>query len=141
MAGGLADVVRVGSEPERASVPVVEVRSTPLATLLSLLASAIFLWTGGAARAVAALPRPEVSTAPVLLATRDLVAGITLAVALGAPLLVASIVLEVGGALLARASFPAPVATLLAPLRALVVLVVLAVSVDRIAEAIALAMR
>src|SRR6202035_926110 len=123
---------------EQVSAPVVEGRSTPLGALLSILASAIFLAGGGAARVVAAVARPETASNPVLVAAHDLVAGITLAVALGAPVLVASIVIDVTAALLARTAAPARVGALLAPVRALVVLVVLAVSVDRIAEGIAL---
>lgn len=141
MAGGLIDTLRAGTTPEQASAPVVEGRSTPMGALLSILASAIFLSGGGAARVVAAVARPETASSPVLVASHDLVAGITLAVALGAPVLVATILVDVAGALLARTASPAHVGTLLAPVRALVVLVVLAVSVDRIAEGIALGMR
>jgi type III secretory pathway component EscT len=139
MAGGVIDALR--GTPGQATVPVVEGRPTLLGAPLSILASAIFLAGGGAARAVAAVARPESATSPVLLAAHDLTAGIALAVALGAPVLVASIVVEVGAALFARATLPAQTNALLAPVRALVLLVVVALGVDRFAEGLALAMR
>jgi type III secretory pathway component EscT len=141
MAGGLIDALRGGGASGQGSAPTVEGRPTQMGVLLSILASAIFLAGGGAARVVAAVARPETAVSPVLVAAHDLVAGITLAVALGAPVLVASIIVDVAGALLARTASPAQMSTVLAPVRALVVLVVVAVSVDRIAEGIALAMR
>ena len=142
MAGGVIDALRAApGAGSGASAPTVEGSPTPLGVPLSLLASAIFLAGGGAARVVAVVARPEVGASPVLSAAHDLAAGITLAVALGAPVLAASIVVEIGAALVARASSPAQVHVLLAPLRALVALVLLAVGIDRIAEALALAMR
>jgi type III secretory pathway component EscT len=140
MAGGVIDALR-GTPDASSSAPTVEGRATPLGVPLSILASAIFLAGGGASRVVAAVAGPERESSPVLLAAHDLAAGISLAVALGAPVLIASIVVEVGAALIARAASPAQVHPLLAPLRALVALVVLAVGIDRIAAALALAMR
>jgi type III secretory pathway component EscT len=139
MAGGVVDSLRAASGS--ASAPTVEGRATPLGIPLSLLASAIFLAGGGASRVVAAIARPETASNPVVLAAHDLVAGIALAVALGGPVLAASIVVEIGAALIARAASPAQAHSVLAPLRALALLVILAVSVDRIAEAMALAMK
>jgi type III secretory pathway component EscT len=140
MAGGLVDTLR-GAQGEQGSAPTVEGRPTLLGAPLSILASAIFLEGGGAARAVAAVAQPETASSPVLLAAHHLVTGVTLAVALGAPVLVASMVLEIGAALLTRSAAPAQLSALVAPLRALAVLVVVAVGVDRIAEGLALAMR
>jgi type III secretory pathway component EscT len=139
MTGGVIDALRAA--PEKVDAPTVEGRPSQMGALLSILAAAIFLAGGGASRAVAAVARPEIAASPALLAAHDLVAGVSLAVALGAPVLVASIVVEIGGALVARAASPAQIQSLVAPLRALIVLVVLAVSIDRIAEGLALAMR
>jgi len=139
MAGGVIDALR--GTPEQATVPVVEGRPTLLGAPLSILASAIFLAGGGAARAVAAIARPETAANPVLLAAHNLTAGIALAVALGAPVLVASLVVEVGAALFARSVLPTRANALIAPLRALAILVVVAVGIDRVAEGLALAMR
>ena len=83
MAGGVADALR-GSQ-ETPTAPTVEGRATPMGVPLSLLASAIFLATGGPARVVRALVLAPVGAHPLLAAADDLVAGIALAVALGGP--------------------------------------------------------
>jgi flagellar biosynthesis protein FliR len=139
MAGGVADALRGSQDAPR--VPVVEGAATPLGVPMSLLASAIFLATGGPAHVVAALALHPVGAHPVLAAADDLVAGIGLAVALGGPLLAAAIVLEIAGALVARAAAPAQVHALLAPLRALGTLAVMAVVLERMATALATAVR
>ncbi len=139
MTGGVIDSLRASSD--QVSAPTVEGRATPLGVPLSILASAIFLATGGASRVIAAVARPEIAASPVVNAAHDLIAGIVLAVALGGPVLAASIVIEIGAALVARAASPAQIHLLLAPLRAFAVLVVLAIGIDRIAEALALSMR
>jgi type III secretory pathway component EscT len=139
MAGGVADALR--GAPEAASVPVVEGRATPLGVPLSLLASAIFLSTGGPSRVAGVLATAAMPAHPVIAAARDLTGGIALAVAIGGPLLVAAIVLEVGAALVARAASPAQVHALLAPARSIGVLAVMAVVIDRIAAVMAASMR
>ena len=73
---------------------------------LSLLASAIFLATGGPARVVEAIALRPIGAHPLLAAADDLVGGITLAVALGGPLLAAAVVIEIAGAVIARAASP-----------------------------------
>jgi type III secretory pathway component EscT len=138
MAGGMADALR-GAQ-DSLQVATVEGRTTPLGVLLSLLACSIFHATGGAAKLASALATPSLPEHPLLAAAHDLTAGIALAVALGGPLLAASIVLEVTCALIARAASPAHVHALLAPLRALGVLGVAAIALDRIAAAFALAL-
>jgi type III secretory pathway component EscT len=141
MAGGVSDALR-GSR-ETPSVPTVEGQATPLGVPLSLLASAIFLATGGPARVVHALAVhagtwPNTTGAhPLLAAADDLVAGIALAVALGGPLLAAAVVIEVAAALVARAASPAQVHALLAPMRALGTLAILAVVLERVATILA----
>jgi|SRR5579859_4940532 len=139
MAGGVADVLR-GSQ-ETPSVPAVEGKATPLGIPLSLLASAIFLATGGPARAVKALALHPVGEHPLLAAAGDLVGGIALAVALGGPLLAAAVVIEIAAALVARAASPAQVHALLAPLRALGTLAIMAVVLERVAAVLATAVR
>ena len=129
MAGGVVDALR--GAPESASAPTVEGRATPLGVPLSILACAIFLFTGGPARTVAALAMRDLPAHPLLAAAHDLTAGISLAVAIGGPLLAASVVLEIAGALIARAASPAQLHTLLAPLRALGILAVVAIVLDR----------
>ncbi len=139
MAGGLADALR-GSQ-EAPSVPAVEGRATPLGVPLSLLGSAIFLATGGPSRVVVALALRPPRAAPLLAAVDDLLGGIVLAVALGGPLLVAAIVIEIAAALAARAASPAQVHALLAPLRALGTLAVAAVVLERVAAAMTSALQ
>ncbi len=135
MAGGLADALRAATD--RPVVPVVEGPATPLGVPLSLLASSVFLATGGPARVVEALALHPVGAHPVLAAADDLVAGITLAVALGGPLLAAAVVIEIAGALVARAASPAQVHMLIAPLRALGALALTGVVLERLAGALA----
>jgi type III secretory pathway component EscT len=135
MAGGVVDALR-GSR-ETATSTVVEGTATPMGVPLSILASAIFLTTGGPARAALALALRSSGANPFLAATDDLVAGTAFAVALAGPLLAAAIVLEIAAALIARAATPAQVHALLAPLRALGVLAVAAIAFERIAAILA----
>lgn len=138
MAGGLVDNLR-GAQ-EGAQIAVVEGKSTPMGVPLSLLASAIFLGTGGPARVAAALSAPPAAHLAERVAA-DLAGGIAMAVAIGGPLLAAAMVLEVAAALVARAASPAQIHALLAPLRALGVLAVMAIVLDRVAAVIAIAVR
>ncbi len=59
----------------------------------------------------------------------------------GAPLLAAAVVLEVAFALVARASSPAQTHALFAPIRALGLLAVMAIVLDRVGEALATTLR
>jgi flagellar biosynthesis protein FliR len=146
MAGGVFDSLRGGSQGN-APAPTVEQGATPTGVPLSVLACAIFLATGGPARVALALVdpvlHPEAAAGgrlAVLAAIGDLTAGITLAVAIAGPVLAASVVIEVAGALIARAASPAQLHLLLAPVRALGLLVVLALSFDRMALLLATAL-
>lgn len=136
MAGGLTDAMR-GTQ-DGVQVPTVEGRSTPLGVMLSLLASAVFLSTGGPARVVSALATRPMEIHPVLAVAQDLVQGIAVAVAIGGPLLGAAMVLEVAAALIARAASPTQVHATLAPLRAIGILAVMAIVLERIASFIAM---
>jgi flagellar biosynthetic protein FliR len=135
MAGGVADALR-GSQ-DTPGAPTVEGRATPLGVLLSLLACAIFLATGGPARLASALATHPVGGHPLLAAADDLLGGITLAVAVAAPLLGASVIVELAAALIARAASPAQIVALLAPLRALAILAVLGLLLERLAVLLA----
>ena len=139
MAGGVADALRGSQEAPR--VPTVEGTATPLGVPMSLLACAIFLSTGGPARVATALALHPVGKDPLVAAAQDVVGGIALAVALGGPLLAAAVVVEIAAALVARAASPAQVHALLAPLRAMATLAVLAVVFERIATLLARAVR
>jgi type III secretion protein T len=138
MAGGVVDALR-GSQ-ETVAAPTIEQRPTTLGVPLSLLACAMFLASGGPARATAALAAPSVVAHPLLAAADDIVGGITLAVALAGPVLAASVVIEIAAALIARAASPAQVHSLLAPIRALGILAVFAAVFQRLAGALARAL-
>jgi flagellar biosynthetic protein FliR len=137
MAGGLVDVLR--GSPEGPGLATVEDKPSSFGVLLSLFASVIFLATGGAARAASALARYELPGHPLLAAAHDIVAGVGLAVALGGPILAAAVVLELAFALVARAASPAQVHALLAPLRAIGLLAIVAVVMERLATLVAVA--
>jgi type III secretory pathway component EscT len=139
MAGGVADALR-GSQ-EQPSAPTVEGRATPLGIPMSLLACALFLATGGPSRVARALSHEPTTTHALVAAADDLVSGVALAVALGGPLLAAAVVIEIAGALVARAATPAQVHALLAPLRATAMLAILAVVLERIAGLLARAVQ
>jgi type III secretory pathway component EscT len=135
MAGGVADALRGSSGTVDA--PTVEGSATPMGAAFSLLACSMFFATGGPARVATALIAPAAELAPALRGAADLTNGITIAVALGAPLLAASVVVEVAAALVARAATPAQLHLLLAPLRALALLGVLALVFGRMSEVLA----
>ena len=134
MAGGVVDALRGANDP--VSVPIVEGRATPLGVPFSILAGALFLATGGPARVASALAMRPLDAHPFVSAARDLTGGIELAVAIAAPLLAAAVVLEIAAALIARASTPAQIHALLAPVRALGLLAVLAIVFERVSGAL-----
>jgi type III secretory pathway component EscT len=138
-AGGLVDVLR--GSPDGPGLAVIEGRASRFGVLFGVFASVVFLSTGGAARAAEALSITTIPAHPILVVTRNLVSGITLSLAIGAPVLAASIVLELTFALIARAASPAQVHALFAPVRALGLLAIVAIVLDRIASLIALTVR
>jgi flagellar biosynthesis protein FliR len=134
MAGGVVDALRGAND--QASAPTVEGRATPLGVPLSILACTLFLATGGPARVAIALATRPLDAYPLVSAARDITGGIELAVAIAAPLLAAAVVIEIAAALIARASTPAQIHALLAPVRALGLLAVLAIVFERVAGAL-----
>jgi len=140
MAGGLVDSLR-GVQDGTGLAVVEGTKATPIAILLSLLASIVFLSTGGPARVAGSLATATFGEHPLLGAAHALVAGIGIAIALAAPILAASVVLEIAFALVARAASPSQVHALLAPIRALGLLAVVAIVLDRIVDVLAIAVR
>jgi len=136
MAGGIIDSLR-GSQ-EQVEIPTVEGRPSPLGALFSMLAATIFLSTGGPAHVVGVLmaPPPDAESG-VVRAVANLAAGIGIATAIAAPLIAASLVLEVAGALVARAASPAHLTVLLAPVRSLALLALTAILLERMAAFVA----
>ena len=139
MVGGMLDNLR-GAQ-DSVQVPVIEGRTTPMSVPFALLAGIIFLSTGGPSRVAHALAIAPIPDHPILAAANDLTAAVALAVSIGAPLLAASLVIEVTAAVIARASAPAQIHALLAPLRTMGLLVVCGVVLDRIAQLMAIAVR
>lgn len=130
MAGGLVDQLR-GSSAEGASFVVVDGRPSPIAVLYGLGASFAFFAMGGPARAVSALVTAPLAS-PWRGAAITISNGIGLSIALAAPILAASLVLEITTALVARAAAPAHVDALLAPLKAIALLFVVALGLSRV---------
>ena len=133
MAGGLVDDLR--GARESVTLPALPEQMPPLAALFALLASIAFLETGGAARVAAALSSPRLSSQFTWPALAQAFAGsVELAFAIAAPLAVASVLLETTSALIARAATPAFIGPVLAPLKSVALLGVLALLFDRISE-------
>jgi flagellar biosynthetic protein FliR len=136
MAGGTADALR-GSE-NTSPMPTVEDRATPLGTLFSLLAATLFLGLGGPARVVGLLASPIQLEGGAARAAADIAAGIGVGLAIAAPFIAASVVLEIAGAFVARAASPAYLHVFLAPIRSLALLTLAALLLERIATFMAL---
>jgi len=137
MTGALADELR-GNTGSLRSIGLES--STPLGTLLSLMVALVFLVSGGPERLVRALSHENLVFSP-LVAVHDLVAGLGLAVAVAAPLVVVSVVVDVGVALASRVAFPVPLQQVLSPLKPFVLLCVVALLLERMLELFALALR
>src|SRR6188768_1483101 len=136
MAGGLTDNIRGARETQ--SLPVVDEETSPLGALLSLLVALLFLQGGGAARVAAALASPpSLSHGTLWQLALGLTHAIELALAVAAPLVAVSIVLELANALIARAATPAHVVALLAPLRSIFILVAFALLFERMTSLLA----
>ena len=137
MAGGAVDNLR--GARQQVQLPHVNPGSTPLGALLVLLVAIAFLESGGVERIISALLVPTLEfSAPLLRASLMLSSGIEVAVAIAAPVLVASVLFEVASALIARAASPAYILPLLAPLRSLVLLAVFGLVLERAVTLLAL---
>jgi len=140
MAGGLVDDLR--GARESVTLPALPEQLPPVSALFGLLACVAFLETGGAARVARALAQPELSTRFSWTAVvRALAASVDLALAIAAPLAVACVLLEAASALIARAASPAFVAPVLAPVKSIALLAVLALVLERLAELLVLLAR
>lgn len=137
-AGGLIDDLR--GARDNINLPALPDALPPVAVLFALLSSIAFLETGGAARVASALSAPVLDARFSWSAVARALAGsVELAFAIAAPLAVASVLLEVASALIARAATPAFIGPVLAPLKSVVLLGVLALVFERIAELLVIA--
>ena len=137
MVGGVIDDLR-GARGS-ASIPVFEFEHTPVAALFGLLVALALLKSGAPARLVATLAQPTPGVG-VLSIVHTLTASVGIALAVAAPIIGIAVVLSVTEALLARAASPAHVKELLAPMRSVALLAVLALALDRIQGALLLAL-
>jgi flagellar biosynthesis protein FliR len=136
MAGGLTDNIRGARETQ--ALPIVDEETSPLGALLSLLVSLLFLESGGAARVAAALSGNIIVSHGVLWQVAlGLTHAIEIALAIAAPIVAVSIVVELSNALLARSATPAHISALLAPLRSIVILVAFALLFGRMTTLLA----
>jgi type III secretion protein T len=130
MVGGLVDNLR--GARESANVPAVEPGSSPMGVLFALLVGIAFLELGGPARVAVLVANPELQFhAPLVRAVSQLTHGVELAVLVAAPVIAASIIVDIAGALVARAASPAYIHQWVAPLRSLVLLGITAVLLER----------
>jgi flagellar biosynthesis protein FliR len=135
MAGGLADELRGGGQSSRLSI--LENDTPAIGVLFGLFSAAGFIAVGGVGRVLEHLMASRLELAAwQLRAVRDLVGAIEIALSLAAPLLALVVLVEVAGALLARAASPAHIRVLLAPLRAFAVLVGLALALEAMFRAL-----
>jgi len=133
MAGGLVDDLRGGRES--VTLPALPEPLPPVAVLFALLSSVAFLETGGAARVAAVLATPVLGPGFSWAAVAQALSGaVGLAFAIAAPLAVASVLLEAASALIARAATPAFIGPVLSPLKSVVLLGILALVFERVAE-------
>jgi len=136
MAGGLTDNIRGARETQ--ALPIVDEDTSPLGALLSLLVALVFLEGGGASRVAATLSSsPTPSCGMLWQVAVGLTHAIELALAVAAPVVAVSIVLELANALISRAATPAHVVALLAPLRSILILVCFALLFERMASLLA----
>jgi type III secretory pathway component EscT len=137
MAGNVIDGLR--GVQATAPFAVVDSEATPLGVLLSLAASLGFLLLGGPAALVSALIAARAPSEDSLLGVALGVAqGINVAVLLAAPLLVIAVVCEVASALIQRAAQATAFGNVLAPARALVIVLFTALLLDRVVEGLKL---
>jgi type III secretory pathway component EscT len=132
MAGGLIDDLR--GARDTTSLPVLPEGAPSLSVAFALLSAVAFLHGGGAARVASALAAPAIASRfswPALVSA--LAGSVEVAFAIAAPVAVVSVLLEVGSALVARAASPAFIAPVLAPLKSVVLLGVLALVFERMA--------
>ena len=140
MAGGLVDDLRGGKES--VTLPTLPEQLPPVSVLFALLSSMAFLESGGAARVASALSSPLLAAKFSWPAVVQAFAGsVELAFAIAAPLAVACVLLEIASALIARAATPAFIGPVLAPLKSVALLGVLALVLERVAELLALVTR
>jgi flagellar biosynthesis protein FliR len=138
MTGNLLDELR-GATPGPGLVPSVDSGTTPLGVLLSLGAAAAFLELGGPVRLTEALSVLEpISEQNIWQVVRTLGQGVQLAVLISAPLLAFALFFEVFQALITRAASSPGISFNWLPVRALALLAIVALLLERLVRGLAL---
>jgi type III secretory pathway component EscT len=137
MTGNLVDELRGGRALSRS--PLDTAPTSPLGLLLSLAAALAFLELGGPSRLTEALAsaRP-LGERDLSALARDMAYGLRFAVVLAGPLLALAPFVELLHALMARATHPIGLAVVMTPLKAVTLLAVAALLLDRFASGIVL---
>lgn len=131
--GAIADHLRGAPEATQAQPPATEGARGPLATLTALLASAAWIASGGATRALLLLKAvaPErAGVAAWAVAARALADGIRLSLALSAGVLVAAVSLEAAVIAIGRVAAPISPQPVAALARPIVAVIALALSIE-----------
>jgi flagellar biosynthesis protein FliR len=135
MAGNLTDALR--GSTETSALAVIDSGATPIGTLLSLLASLLFLKLGGAAHLVSALASPDLAAdEPLLGACFAVLRSIELGVVIATPLVIVATVLEAAILLMTRGVPAMEIGSTFAPLRSLAILTALALLLPPISESL-----
>jgi type III secretory pathway component EscT len=140
LVGGIADKLGPAGTLPRSD----DEGSTPLETLFGLTTMVVFFAGGGPTRLAGAFTRlgsRAGAAGDVASSVLDAaLAAVTIAVTVAAPLIVAALLVELVLALAARAALPLVVDGLLAPVRALIFLVALALCFEGMVEALGFAL-
>ena len=138
MAGNLIDELRGGASASRSPFDT-NAPASPFGVLLSLAAALAFLELGGPARLTEALASARPLAEQDLPAVaRALAYGIRFAVVLAGPLLALVPFVELLHALMARATYPLALGAVMTPLKALTLLGMAALLLDRFATGVVL---
>jgi flagellar biosynthetic protein FliR len=130
MAGGAIDDLRGARETSK--LPLFDDPQTPFGVVLGLLVAIAVLESGGAARLVAALADPAPKSSSLAVIAQQLGGAIGVAIAVASPVAAAAVIVSVAEALVTRAAAPAHVSSLVSSLRAILVLGVAGLALDRI---------
>lgn len=137
MVGGLVDELYGGGG--NVVLPVTSSRSGPLEALFVLFVCLAFLASGGTSRVIeAVLLNPSDFTGQIQSVVGTLTTGIQLAIAIALPVVIAKLVLQISELLAERAAAPATLQAVAIPLRSVIVLIVVAILLDRTLGLVAL---
>jgi type III secretory pathway component EscT len=140
LVGGIAERLGPSGSLSRSD----EGDSAPFETLFGLTSMVVFFAGGGPVRLAGAFARLgslEHGASELASSVLDAaLSAVTIAVTVAAPLIVAAVLVELVLALVARAAWPLAIDGLLAPLRALVLLLALALCFEGMIEALAFAL-